>query len=349
MCVARIIDANANRAREAMRVMEDAARFALDDSSLSEDLKSLRHDLRRALERLPDGWIEANRDTPGDVGTAVTTEGEKSRAGLADIVIAAGKRLGEAMRVIEEAGKTVDPAFAAQIEALRYRAYDIEQRLQLRLGTGRARQWRICVLLTESICKRPWEDVLRAIIDGGADCIQVREKEMDGALLAQRVARAIKLARPAGVSVIVNDRADIALAMGADGVHVGEHDLSIHDVRRIAGRTLLVGASTHDPDEAKAAVEVGADYCGVGAMFATAIKPERTPSGPEYLRAFIERYPNTPHLAIGGVGPENIDQLVEAGCRGVAVSSAVCGADEPAAVVRSLREAIEAERSSSRL
>ena len=349
MSVARIIDANANRAREAMRVMEDAARFALDDASLSEDLKSLRHDLRRALERLPAGWIEANRDTPGDVGTTITTEGEKSRTGLAEVVIAAGKRLGEALRVIEEAGKTIDAAFAGQIEALRYRAYDIEQRLQLRMGTGRPRQWRICVLLTEAICTRPWEDVLRAIIDGGADCIQVREKEMDGGVLLRRVARVIELARPAGASVIVNDRADIALAIGADGVHLGQHDLSIRDVRRIAGRTLLVGASTHDLDEAKAAVEAGADYCGVGAMFATALKPDRTPSGPEYLRAFIERYPRTPHLAIGGVGQENIDELIEAGCRGVAVSSAVCSADDPVAVVRAMRDAIEADRSSSRL
>lgn len=348
MVVARIIDANANRAREAMRVMEDAARFALDDASLSRDLKSLRHELRSALERLPAGWIEANRDTPGDVGTTIIAETERSRTGMVDVVIAAGKRLGEALRVIEEAGKTIDAAFAGRIEALRYRAYDLEQRLQLRMGTGRARQWRICVLLTESICKRPWEDVLRAIIDGGADCIQVREKEMDGGALLPHVARVIELARPAGVSIIVNDRADVALATGADGVHVGEHDLSIRDVRRIAGRTLLVGSSTHDLDEAKAAVEAGADYCGVGAMFASSLKPDRTPSGPEYLRAFIERYPNTPHLAIGGVGPENIYQLVEAGCRGVAVSSAVCGADDPARIVQALREAIEAGRSSSR-
>jgi thiamine-phosphate pyrophosphorylase len=348
MIVARIIDANANRAREAMRVMEDAARFALDDSSLSEDLKSLRHDLRSAMERLPAGWIEANRDTPGDVGTTITAETEKSRTGLADVVIAAGKRLSEALRVIEEAGKTIDPAFAGRIEALRYRAYDLDQRLQLRMGTGRARQWRICVLLTESICRRPWEDVLRAVIDGGADCIQVREKEMEGGALAQRIARVIELARPAGASVIVNDRADIALAAGADGMHLGRHDLSIRDVRRIAGRALLVGSSTHDLDEARAAVEAGADYCGVGAMFATSLKPDRTPSGPGYLRAFVERYPNTPHLAIGGVTPDNIGELVEAGCRGVAVSSAVCSADDPAAVVRAMRAAIEAGGSSSR-
>jgi thiamine monophosphate synthase len=83
-------------------------------------------------------------------------------------------------------------------------------------------------------------------------------------------------------------------------------------------------------------------------MFATALKPEHTPSGPAYLRAFIERYPGTPHLAIGGITPENVHQLVEAGCRGAAVSSAVCSADDPAAVVRAMRAAIEAGGSSSR-
>jgi thiamine-phosphate pyrophosphorylase len=325
-----------------MRVMEDAARFVLDDAALSGELKSLRHDFRAALEHLPAGWIEANRDTPGDVGTSISTPSEKQRAGMPDVAVAAGKRLSEALRVIEEAGKTIDPYLAGTIETIRYRAYDLEQRLHLRMGAGRARQWRVCVLLTESICAKPWDDVLKAIIDGGCDCIQVREKDEDGGALAARVKRVIEIARPAGVSVIVNDRADIALVTGADGVHLGQGDLSVHDVRRIAGRSLLIGSSTHDLDEASAAVEAGADYCGVGAMFASSLKPDRTPSGTDYLRAFIERYPNTPHLAIGGVKPENIGKLVKAGVRGVAVSRAVCGAAQPDEVMRVLRSAIDA-------
>jgi thiamine-phosphate pyrophosphorylase len=347
MSVARLIDANANRAREALRVMEDAARFVLDDEPLSRALKDLRHDLRAALGRLPAGWIEANRDTPGDVGTTIKAADESQRLGLADVVIAAGKRLSEALRAMEEAGKTFDPAFAATVEALRYRAYDIEHRLQFRMGTGRARQWRVCVLLTESLCVRPWENVLRAIIEAGVDCIQVREKTMDGGALTQRVERVIEIARPRGCSVIVNDRADVALAAGADGVHLGEHDLTIRDVRRIAGRTLLIGASTHDLDEARAAIEAGADYCGVGAMFATSLKPEREPSGAAYLRAFVDRYPDVPHLAIGGVTAENVGSLVAEGCRGVAVSSTVCGADDPGAVVAALNEAIDAGRAAT--
>jgi thiamine-phosphate pyrophosphorylase len=266
---ARILDANANRAREALRVMEDAARFALDDARLCAQLKSLRHDLREALAGLPPGWLEANRDTAGDVGTSIETQAESARGGLPDVAVAAGKRLGEALRVIEEVGKTVDPGLAREVEAIRYRFYDVESALHLRLGGARARQWRVCVLLTESLCRRPWPEVLAAVVDAGTDCLQVREKQMTAADLVRRARQVIEVARPAGVTVIVNDRLDVAQAAGADGVHLGQQDLAVADARRAVGRSLLIGASTHDLDEARIAVEAGADYCGVGQMFTT--------------------------------------------------------------------------------
>lgn len=335
-----MLDANANRAREALRMLEDAARFAVNDGDLSGALKSLRHDLRSALNALPAGWLEAHRDTPGDVGTAISTETEKSRASLADAVIAAGKRLTEALRVIEESGKVIDPSFAAAIESLRYRAYDLDQRLMLRLGTGRARQWRLCLLLTQSMCTTPWREVLSQAIDGGADCVQVREKDMSGGDLASHAREVIDIARPRRVRVIINDRADIALACGADGVHLGQNDVGVPDVRRIAGRTLLVGVSTHDISEAERAVGNGADYCGVGAMFSSSTK-QRDVSGLAYLREFVRRFPDTPHLAIGGITPANIDQVIAAGAKGVAVSAAICEAREVSATTRALVAAME--------
>jgi thiamine-phosphate pyrophosphorylase len=156
--------------------------------------------------------------------------------------------------------------------------------------------------------------------------------------------------------VVVNDRLDVALACGADGVHLGQDDLSVRDARRViaasmekggarvalgARGALLVGASTHSLDEARAAVEAGADVCGVGAMFATGTKPSVAPSGLPYLRAYLAAHGRVPHLAIGGITPANVRELAAAGCRGVAVSGTVCGADDPAAVVRALRSALE--------
>ena len=139
----------------------------------------------------------------------------------------------------------------------------------------------------------------------------------------------------------MNDRVDVALACGADGVHVGQDDLAVQDVRRICGTQLVVGASTHSPEEAAAAVEAGADYLGVGAMFSSTTKPAVAATGLAYLQHVLRAHPGVAHLAIGGIHPQNAAQLAAAGARGVAVSSCVCAADDPAAVVRALRQCME--------
>lgn len=348
----RIIDASANRAREALRVMEDAARFVLDDADLSERLKRLRHGLAAAIG---DGTRAlAWRDTPGDVGTAISTDAEHRRESVRDVVVAAAKRLTEALRSIEEYAKAsawnpdrqgggdAQSISPATIEQLRYRAYDIEQALVLAMGSGRARQWRLCVILTEAMCiHHPWEDVARLAIDGGADCIQLREKHIDSGELLARARRLVELARPRGVAVIINDRADIALLAGADGVHVGQADLSVRDIRKLAGFDLLVGVSTTNIEQARRAMYDGADYCGIGPIFATTTK--ETPggradgslAGPEYIRAYTAHDPPLPpHMAVGGITSDNAAEVVAAGAQGVAVSAAVCGAHDITATCR---------------
>lgn len=357
-----MIDANWNRAREALRVMEDAARFTLDDAALCAELKGIRHGLRDVIEGagVDRGVLLAHRDTPGDVGTGVTTESEGERAGLAGVVAAAGARLGEALRVIEECLKvrgteplrrgegpsgsgTQDAAerVGGTVEALRYRAYEAERRVVLALGTGRAEQWRLCVLISERLCRRAWEDVARAAIAGGADCLQLREKDLDdGELLAR--ARLLREVAEGRAAVVINDRPDIALLAGADGVHLGQTDMSVRDARRIVGFGLLIGVSTENLGQARAAARDGADYCGVGPMFSTTTKEKPRLAGPAYLGEYVTD-PVTrerPHLAIGGITPGNVELLREAGCRGVAVSSAVCGAEDPGGVCRAILDAI---------
>lgn len=351
----RIIDANANRSREALRVMEDAVRFALDDRDLTERLKGLRHDLAAALAPLSGaGLLIAARDTPGDVGLDIATPAESARASLADVATAAGKRLTEALRSIEEAAKAIpasartDPSLAPAIEAIRYRAYDLEKSLSLALlPLGRRfTGLRCCVLLTESLCRLdPLETAQRAI-EGGADAIQLREKDLDDRRLLQRarelVALAEKLASPtrARAAIIINDRPDIALLAGADGVHLGQNDLPLRDVRSLAAGRLLIGVSTARLDEAKAALAGGADYCGVGPMFQSATKPKPALAGPDYLHEYLAHSPPLPPaLAISGVSTETIPRLRAAAddrAFGVAVSSAVCAAADPAEAVRAI-------------
>jgi thiamine-phosphate pyrophosphorylase len=146
------------------------------------------------------------------------------------------------------------------------------------------------------------------------------------------------MCREHAAASIVNDRPDIALLAAADGVHLGQEDLRIADARRLAGMTLLVGVSTANMEQARAAAGEGADYCGVGPMFHTTTKDKPRLSGPAYLREYLadERTARVPHLAIGGIGPGNIADLAGAGCRGVAVSSAVCGSPDPAEVCREI-------------
>ena len=155
--VLRILDANINRAREALRVVEDYARFVLNDEALCGSLKGLRHDLVAATESLVGDAI-LHRDTPGDVGTATKTQAELTREDAPHVVTAAGKRLGEALRTIEEYLKTASPADAANVEAIRYRFYDVEHRLAfgLRPPAARFAAVRLYVLVTKSLCRRPW-------------------------------------------------------------------------------------------------------------------------------------------------------------------------------------------------
>lgn len=345
----RIIDAAANRAREALRVMEDIARFVLDDPDLSGTLKEIRHDLAEALRvSTEQGMLLASRDTPGDVGTTISTEAEYKRESLGSVASAAGKRLTEALRSIEECLKVAvvdgESGGAKAVEGLRYRAYDVEKRLLLALGTGRARQWRLCVLITEEFCELPWEDVVRQSIEGGADCLQLREKSISDGELLRRARRLVAIAREMNpdVSVIINDRPDIALLAGADGVHVGQDDLPVEEVRKLAGFSLLVGVSTSNMERALAAARAGADVCGVGPMFPTTTKEKPHLAGPEYLREYLAN-PATarvPHLAIGGITPENIAQLAAVGCQGVAVSAAVIKKQRPAVACRALRDGL---------
>lgn len=339
----RLVDASGNRAREGVRVLEDLARFVLDDGDLAGSLKSTRHEIAAAIAALADvdpglGGLAA-RDTGGDVGTAIGTDAEYARPGIVAIAEAAGGRATEAVRTLEEIAKTVDPtgAVARRFETVRYRLYDLAAATVAALSRGRPAAWRVQVLLTESVCRRPWREVLDAVIAGGADAVQVREKDLDPAALVARVREVLAVARPAGVAVIVNDRADVAAAAGADGVHLGQDDLPVEVARSVVGRLSIVGGSSHTLAEAARLVAAGCDYAGVGRFAASGTKPGATEGGAAFVRSFVEAHPTMPHLVIGGVGPATLDAVIAAGGRAVAVCESVCGADDPAEVVADLR------------
>ena len=177
---------------------------------------------------------------------------------------------------------------------------------------------------------------VEAALQGGVTCVQLREKHLDRDAFLAEARQLCALCRRYGVPFIVNDDLDIALACGAAGIHVGQDDMPAAEVRRRAGRRLIVGVSAHTPEEARLAEAAGADYLGAGAVFGSATKTDAsllTPAGLQAVCAAV----HIPVVAIGGVNAGNILQLQGSGAAGAAVVSGIFGAPDITAACRELR------------
>ena len=194
---------------------------------------------------------------------------------------------------------------------------------------------------------RDLEEILEATIAGGCRLIQLREKEWPTGRLLPLAERLRDRCRRAGVTFIVNDRVDLAVAVGADGVHLGQDDLPPRAARQLLRPGMVLGRSTHSVAQARTAQADGADYIAVGSMYPTQTKPDFELVGPELIRA-VRPETRAPLVGIGGVTRENVAHVIRAGADGVAVISAVCGAPDPAAATREFLAAIRAERDLTR-
>ncbi len=178
-------------------------------------------------------------------------------------------------------------------------------------------------------------DQIEAAVRGGVRVVQLREKGLDRAAFLAEARRFTALCRRLGVAGIINDSVEIALASGADGVHVGQSDLEAGRARELLGPDKIVGVSAHSPEEARRAREAGADYLGCGAAFATGTKADAKPISKETIRA-VTAAAGVPVVAIGGVSRENILELKGLGLAGVAVVSGVFGQPDAEAAAREL-------------
>ena len=245
--ILRILDAAANRAGEGLRVVEDYLRFALDDRHLTQLCKQLRHDLAATLASLPPAWRHAARDTLADVGVSVSTPAEMVRADLASVVAAGFHRALQALRSLEEYGKTVASlTFATACEQLRYRVYTLQRAVGI-TGDSLARlaQAQLYVLLDGRPSSDEFSALAEALVAAGVDVLQLRDKTLPDRELIDRARRLRRATRGTQTLVIVNDRPDLARLAEADGVHVGQDELSVKDARTIVGPQALVGVSTH--------------------------------------------------------------------------------------------------------
>jgi thiamine-phosphate pyrophosphorylase len=337
---ARAIDANANRAREALRVLDDYVRFVLDDAVLTGEVKGLRHDLAGLLDQLPISLLNEARETQFDVGTRITLPGEMTRQSPADVARINLKRLQEALRSLEEYGKVLQPQLVPGLEAIRYRAYTVERIVGI--GTDARtllENGKVYVLLSGSACTAALDWTIREAAEGGADIFQLREKSLGDRELIERARNVRRWTRETQTLFIMNDRPDIARLVEADGVHLGQDDMSVKDARRILGHGPLIGISTHTPEQVRQAIVDGASYIGVGPTFTSTTKDFTHLAGLDFVRT-ATAMTTLPAFVIGGVNVENVADAVAAGAKRVAVGAAVCAADEPGVAAARLRAAL---------
>lgn len=339
--ILRALDAAGNRASEGLRVCEDFTRFVLDDGHLTWCLKRLRHRVVELLSGVARVERLAARESQGDVGAGLENPSADDRKTGNDLLAANIHRAEEALRSLEEFSRLLDAPMAGQFEKLRYELYTLEKAITtVDSSRDRLRGRNVYLLLTQELCSLPVEDVLRGAATGGAGIVQVREKEMDDRELLAHLKMMREICRECDALLIVNDRPDLARLCGADGVHVGQEELRVADVRRIVGSDCLVGVSTHSIEQARAAVLDGADYLGIGPVFSSPTKAFGQFPGLTFVREVAGEI-GCPWYAIGGIHEGNIAEVRAAGADRVAVSGAVCAADDPRVAAGRLRMAFE--------
>jgi len=327
-----MLDANLNRAREGLRVLEDISRFVLDDLPLTREFRQLRLEL--IVGTPEDVALLSGRDVGGDVGAGRPSGG---RGGLPSVVLANAKRAEEALRVLEE-GATVEGWDPSPFQKARLALYDLEKRL-LGLVLRKEKRQRVSGLYL--VLDRPFlkgrdeVEAARAAIKGGARVLQLRDRTGEKGEMLAVASKLRELCAREGVLFIVNDHLDLALATGADGLHLGQTDLPLKEARRLLPIDSLLGLSCHSAEEAKAAEEAGADYVALGSIFPTTSKEKARVIGLETL-ARASKSISLPIVAIGGINQENVAQVLQAGAGAVAVISAVLGSPDIEAAARGL-------------
>jgi thiamine-phosphate pyrophosphorylase len=347
--IERLLDANLDRAREGLRVLEDWARFALDRP----DLVARSKDLRQRLGRLHQERYKLARHTASDPAAGMTHPAQADRQDGASVLAANAGRVQEALRVLEEFGRMEDPLLAAEAAAIRYALYDLEVDLIQagRGGDARRALLRRCHLYLVTSPVEGLEDVVAAALAAGVRLVQYRAKADGAAALPgaapddrRRFTQASalrQLCHRHGALFLVNDRIDLALAVGADGVHLGQGDLPTAVARRLLGPDRLIGCSTHCLEDLHRAVADGCDYIGVGPVNATPTKPGREPVGLAYVGQAAAACP-LPFFAIGGIELANLAAVRRAGAERVAVVRAITQAEDPGAVAAALLAGLEA-------
>ena len=322
----RILDANLDRAREGLRIIEEWCRLGLNHQPLSEECKHIRQELAQWHS-----WeLRQARDTPGDVGTDLSHPQEETRENIEQLLQANLCRSQEALRVLEEYSKLYNSEMASACKQLRYRVYTIESAL---FNNRRIQQLYNAPLYLVTSPEPGILKVVEAALKGGLNLVQYRDKNAKDSDRLEMADKLCQLCHHYNALFIVNDRVDIALAVDADGVHLGQTDAPVSFAREILGSQKIVGRSTTNKQELNKAIAEKVDYVGVGPFYETPTKPGKAALTQEYVDYVKAKCP-VPWYAIGGIDLSNLDAILTTGARRVAVVRAIMQAEQPTQVTR---------------
>lgn len=317
----RILDANLDRAREGLRIIEEWCRFGLNHPPSTNLCKQLRQELGQ--------WhsdeIHAARDTPNDPGTALTHPREQQRHNITEVLRSNFCRVQEALRVLEEYGKLHSLQMGLACKQMRYQVYTLESEL---MGSQRHQKLKQSYLYLVTSPIDNLFAVVEAALEGGLTLVQYRDKTSDDVTRLRRAEKLKQLCHRYNALLILNDRVDLALAVDADGVHLGQEDVPIAFARQMLGSQKLIGRSTKKPEELQQAIQEGADYIGVGPVYETPTKAGRAAAGLDYVR-YATQNATIPWFAIGGINTENLAGVLSSGAERVAVVRAIMEAEQP--------------------
>ena len=330
--IAQLIDANLDRAREGLRVMEDWCRFGLKRSDFSIQIKHWRQQLGAHHHNI----YRKARLTSEDPAMGVSHPLQKTRLTPEDIFIANSSRVQEALRVIEEFTRIIDPKLSEISSKIRYEAYAIEIKV---LNTKEVQE-KIQILKDCSIYlitknKKNLQDIVLKSLEAGVKIVQYREKFLNDNEKINQAKDIASLCKKYNSLFIVNDRIDIALAVDADGIHLGQDDIPTKIARKHLGSEKIIGRSTHCLEHIKKAEQEGCDYIGIGPIFPSKTKQQLNPVGIDYLRKGLDQT-LLPAFAIGGINSSNINQLNHINNLHIAVSDAIINSNDPLSKTKEL-------------
>ena len=348
----RIIDANFNRVGEGLRLLEEIARLLLDDTELTQQLKTMRHELIRGDSSFQQQLLQY-RNSEGDVGIDIEVPGEEKEKELPMVLVANSRRVQESLRTLEELAKvpgTTPKLDSEKFKQARFHLYTIEQKLLsklLRQDKLKQISGLYVIIDTQLLKGRHHLEVASQVISGGAKTIQLRDKIQSKKEVLPIAEQLKNLCTEHNVLFIINDYLDVALGTDADGLHLGQDDLPVKVARKLLPLGKIIGCSTTTVELAVTAQSEGADYIAVGAIYPTLSKTTTTTPakvvGLETLRQ-VRQAVTLPLVAIGGITKDNASEVIAAGADAVAVISAVLGAKSPEEAARQIADILETHK-----